>query len=150
MDMTLQRQPSFFCMSWVWIGVLMFWLGTSLAGDLVDLNSATPDQLKALPGMNEGYVMMIVGARPFQAKEDLLEQKILPQETYEQLKDRIFVKGGSGRPPLPSAVPSSPPKAASGDSRAPSETAGPSESEPGRVCIKEERTRQLMCGKPVR
>ena len=46
--------------------LLLFCLGSLQAAELIDINSATPDQLKALPGMTEGYVMMIVGARPFQ------------------------------------------------------------------------------------
>ena len=144
--MLLQRQP---CLSWI-IGVLMmFWLGTSTAGELIDINSATPDQLKTLPGMNEGYVMMIVGARPFQSKEDLVEQKILPQDTYDQLKDRIFVKGGSAR--SSSSPPSTPPTppSRSGDSRGSAEMTVPSGSRAARVCIKEERTMQVMCGELI-
>jgi len=128
--------------------LLCVWLGSSGAGELIDINSASPDQLKSLPGMTEGYIMMIVGARPFQSKEDLVEQKLLPQETYDQMKNQIFVKGGGQRPSPPPAPSMPPPNAMSG-----SEGAGmvsPSDSSPARTCIKEERTKERMCGELVR
>jgi hypothetical protein len=134
--------------------LVCFWLGPCFAGELVDLNSATPDQLKHLPGMTEGYVMMIVGARPFQSKEDLVEQKLLPQATYDQMKDQIFVKGGAAKSTPPTAVPIPPPSslrsgAESGD-REGSETISPSASGPAHVCIKEERSKERMCGELIR
>src|SRR5919112_171230 len=93
-------------------------IGTGFSGELVDLNSATPEQLKNLPGMTEGYIMMIVGARPFQSKEDLVEQKLLPQSVYDQMKDQIVVKGGSLKSSPkslpPPAVSMSPPNVMSG------------------------------------
>lgn len=132
---------------------LCAWLGSSFAGELVDINSATPEQLKNLPGMTEGYIMMIVGARPFQSKEDLVEQKLLPQGTYDQMKDQIFVKGGSVRSspradpmPLPSATPGAEP----GDMREGSHTDSPSGTSSARVCIKEERSKERMCGELIR
>lgn len=136
-------------------GFLLFlWLGVSFAAELVDINSATPDQLKDLPGMTEGYIMMIVGARPFQSKEDLIEQKILPQDTYDQMKDRIFVKGGAARSSTPPATSTTQPPAMSGaepnERREGADMSQPSGSGAGRVCIKEERTKQLMCGELVR
>lgn len=133
--------------------LISIWLGSCFAGELVDLNSATPEQLKNLPGMTEGYIMMIVGARPFQSKEDLVEQKLLPQSTYDQMKDRIFVKGGSVKSSPPTAVPIPPPSARSGaesGDREGSEMVSPSVASPSHVCIKEERSKERMCGELIR
>jgi len=121
-----------------------------------DVMTATPDQLKALPGMTEGYVMMIVGARPFQSKEELIERKILPQDAYDQMKDRIATKGSSGGASRPQASPNPPPKStlatdpiekSSEGSEASASTGSSSSS---RVCIKEERTKQQFCGELVK
>lgn len=129
-------------------------LGPCLAGELVDLNSATPEQLKNLPGMTEGYIMMIVGARPFQSKEDLVEQKLLPQAVYDQMKDQIVVKGGSAKSSPPPAALAPPSGARSGaessERRDGSEMTSPSPSSPSRVCIKEERSKEQMCGELIR
>ena len=134
--------------------LLCFWLGSCFAGELVDLNSATPDQLKTLPGMTEGYIMMIVGARPFQSKEDLVERKLLPQATYDQMKDQIYVKGGSVRSSPPAVAPIPPPSArpgpGSGDRHEGSEMISPPASSPAHVCIKEERSKERMCGELIR
>lgn len=129
------------------------WLGPCLAGELVDLNSATPDQLKNLPGMTEGYIMMIVGARPFQSKEDLVEQKLLPQATYDQMKDQIFVKGGTVKSSTPMALPTPSPTMRAGSesgAREDSEIISPSASSAAHVCIKEERSKERMCGELIR
>lgn len=136
--------------------LLLFCLGSLQAAELIDINSATPDQLKALPGMTEGYVMMIVGARPFQSKEELIERKILPQDAYDQMKDRIATKGSSGGASRPQASPNPPPKStlatdpiekSSEGSEASASTGSSSSS---RVCIKEERTKQQFCGELVK
>src|SRR6476620_5034951 len=130
--------------------LLCVWLGPSVAGELVDINSATPDQLKSLPGMTEGYIMMIVGGRPFQTKEDLVEQKLLPQETYDQMKNQIVVKGGSSKSSSPPAVSMPQPNVTSGaeqgGKRDGSGLTPSSESSAARTCIKEERTKERMCG----
>ncbi|WP_447983687.1 ComEA family DNA-binding protein [Nitrospira sp. Nam74] len=132
--------------------ILTVWFGPCSAGELVDLNSATPDQLKNLPGMTEGYIMMIVGARPFQSKEDLVEQKLLPQATYDQMKDQIFVKGGSIKSSPPTAVPISPSSVRPGGEsggRESSEMMSPSAANAARVCIKEERSQERVCGELI-
>jgi competence protein ComEA len=56
----------------------------------LDLNTATPQQLKALPGMGDAYVKRIVDGRPYTAKNQLLTRGILPQAAYEQIKDQII------------------------------------------------------------
>ena len=60
--------------------------------DLLDINTATVDQLKALPGISEAYSEQIIKGRPYQRKDELVQKKILPRATYEQIKYKIVVK----------------------------------------------------------
>jgi competence protein ComEA len=69
------------------------------AADKLDLNTATVEQLKVLPGIGDAYSQKIVAGRPYRTKLDLVHRKIITQAMYEKIKDQIIAKQ-----PKPSAT----------------------------------------------
>jgi DNA uptake protein ComE-like DNA-binding protein len=75
----------------------------------IDINSATKDQLDALPGIGSAYSQKIIDGRPYKSKRDLRTRKIVPQSTYDGIQDEIIAhratgaqsKSGAGKAPKP-------------------------------------------------
>jgi DNA uptake protein ComE-like DNA-binding protein len=57
---------------------------------MIEINSGAFDQLKTLVGIGVTYAKRIVKGRPYQRTDELVTKKVIPQMTYDKIKDRII------------------------------------------------------------
>jgi competence protein ComEA len=65
---------------------------TATKKEPLDINSASEDQLKALPGIGDAYSKKIAERRPYKWKDELVQKKVVPKATYDKIKDQIIAK----------------------------------------------------------
>jgi competence protein ComEA len=65
---------------------------TAPKADVVDINSATAAELKALPGLSDSDASKIVQGRPYTDKSQLVSKKVLSETTYDKIKDHVVAK----------------------------------------------------------
>ena len=64
----------------------------SVAKELLDINTATQEQLEAMPAVGKAYAEKIIAGRPYKMKSDLTSRKIVPGSVYSKIKNQIIAK----------------------------------------------------------
>jgi competence protein ComEA len=67
---------------------------SSTTSKLIDINTASQDELKSLPGIGDAYSAAIIKNRPYANKRQLVSKKVIPQATYDKIADRVVAKQG--------------------------------------------------------
>ncbi len=69
------------------------------ASSLIDLNSASRDDLMSLDGIGEVRANAIIRARPFKAKTELVERRLIPEALYDKIADKVMARPPPAAPP---------------------------------------------------
>jgi competence protein ComEA len=75
------------------------------AQTLIDINSASRDDLMTLEGIGEVRADAIIRARPFKAKTDLVERRLIPEALYDKIADKVMARPPPGTTPTPTTRP---------------------------------------------
>src|SRR5258708_40117712 len=80
------------------------------AASLIDPNPASRDDLMTLDGIGEVRADAIIRARPFRAKTELVERRLIPESLYEKISDKVMARAPANAPPTAKPAPGTPPK----------------------------------------
>ena len=75
------------------------------AASLIDINSASRDDLMTLEGIGEVRADAIIRARPFKAKTELVERRLIPEALYDKIADKVMARPPPGTTPTPTTRP---------------------------------------------
>jgi competence protein ComEA len=86
--------------------------GSTAKAKLLDLNSATKEELQALPGIGDTYSQKIIDGRPYKMKTELVRKKIVPQATYDKIAGMVIARQSLETPATKAPASKAPPKSA--------------------------------------
>ena len=70
---------------------------TKQKAELMDINSATKQELMTLPGIGDAYSQKIIDNRPYRGKNDLVRKNVIPQGTYDKISGQIIAKQNTAK-----------------------------------------------------